>query len=155
MLLALEKLVIPATGHPVPPRAQELDRRLNISVVFTSVKATLAALRKAGALASSLNARITLLVPQVVPYPLPLESPPVLLDWNEKRFRTIANESPVETTVRLYLCRDSFETLKNILSPKSLVVIGGSKGWWRFSRERRLARSLRHAGHEVVFTETE
>ncbi len=155
MLLALERILIPATARPARPRDEQTDQRLNISVIFTSVEWTVAALRKAGALASSLGSRITLLVPQVVPYPLPLESPPVLLDWNEKRFRSIASESPVETIVRLYLCRDSVETLKNALSPKSVVVIGGRKGWWPFTREKRLAGQLRRAGHEVIFTETE
>jgi hypothetical protein len=153
ILLALERIVQPATGHPGRSETEEAERRLNISVIFTSVEATLAALKKAGALASSLGARITLVVPQVVPYPLPLESPPVLLDWNERRFRVIAGESPVETTVRLYLCRDSVETVKSALSPRSVVVVGGRKGWWRSTREKRLARKLRRAGHEVIFTE--
>jgi len=153
ILLALERIVQPATGHPGWSETEEAERRLNISVIFTSVEATLAALKKAGTLASSLGARITLVVPQVVPYPLPLESPPVLLDWNERRFRVIAGESPVETTVRLYLCRDSVETVKSALSPRSVVVVGGRKGWWRSTREKRLARKLRRAGHEVIFTE--
>src|SRR5215472_4868680 len=104
MSLAFERLVIPGTVQPARPRSESTDRRLNISMVFTSVEATLAALRKAGNLAASLGARITLLAPQVVPYPLPLGSPPVLLDWNERRFRVIAEQSPVETIVRLYLC---------------------------------------------------
>jgi len=65
----------------------------------------------------------------------------------------IAGESPVETTVRLYLCRDSVETVKSALSPRSVVVVGGRKGWWRSTREKRLARKLRRAGHEVIFTE--
>jgi hypothetical protein len=155
MSLALEKKLIPASAQPTRAIGEEVDRRLNIAVIFTSVESTLAALRKAGTLASSLGAQITLLAPQVVPHPLPLESPPVLLDWNERRFRTIANESPVETTVRLYLCRDRVETLKSVLSPKSLVVIGGQKSWWPFHREKRLAGKLRRAGHEVIFTETE
>ncbi len=153
--LALERVVASATGHPNRPREEEADQRLNICVVFTSVESTLAALRKAGALASSLGARITLLALQVVPFPLPLESPPVLLDWNENRFRAIADESPVETVVRLYLCRDSLDTLKGVLSPKSVVVIGGRKGWWPLTTEKSLSRELRRAGHEVVFVEME
>jgi hypothetical protein len=128
--------------------------RLNVDVIFTSIDATLAALKKAAALASRLGARITLLVPQVVPYPLPLESPPVLLEWNERRFRVIAEECPVETTVHIYLCRDRFETFAAVLKPESLVVVGGRKLWWPTS-ESRLARALRRAGHEVLFAEAE
>lgn len=154
MLLALEKVLLPATR--IPDRKHEEDnKRLNITVVFTSVGSTLAAMKRAGVLARSLGARIVLIVPQVVPFPLPLESPPVLLDWNERRFHTIAEASPVETVVRLYLCRDRIETLKNALSPKSLVVVGGPKMWWPLSGERGLTRKLRRQGHEVIFTETE
>jgi hypothetical protein len=154
MSLAIEKILVPATGHPQPPSTTEADQKLNISVVFTSVESTLAALREAGGLASSLGARITLLVPQVVPYPLALETPPVLIEFNEKRFRTIASQSPVETTVQIYLCRDGLETLTNVLNPGSIVVIGGRKRWWP-TREEQLARQLRREGHEVVFKETE
>src|ERR1019366_7440567 len=109
MSLAIEKILVPATGQPSRP--PEVGQRLNIAVVFTSVDSTLAALQAAGNLANSLGARITLVVPQIVPYPLPLETPPVLVEFNEKRFRVMASESPVETSVQIYLCRDRFETL--------------------------------------------
>jgi hypothetical protein len=154
MSLAIQKILKPATVQPFRPPVEDADQKLNIAVVFTSVEATLAALKEAGTLASSLGARITLLVPQVVPYPLPLESPPVFLDFNEKRFRVIASESPVETSVHIYLCRDQFETLASVLSPGSIVVLGGKKRWWQ-TREKSLARRLRRVGHEVVFKETE
>ncbi len=153
MSLALERLLSPATGIPAPPGSEETDARLHVAVVFTSGEATVAALRKAGALASRLNARVTLVVPQIVPWPLPLDSPPVLLSFNEARFRAIAAESPVETTVRLYLCRDRVETLRAVLGPHSLVVVGGRRSWWP-TPEKRLARNLRRAGHEVIFAET-
>src|SRR5262245_40217603 len=99
MSLAIQKILVPATGHPARPGIEPADNRLNISVVFTSVVSTLAALKEAGRLASSLGARITIVVPQVVPYPLPLESPPTLVEFSENRFRVIASESPVETSV--------------------------------------------------------
>jgi hypothetical protein len=154
MSLAFERVLATNTVFPLPAKTEETELRLNISVVFTTVEATLEALRRAGDLASRLSGQITLLVPQVVPYPLPLTSPPVLLDWNERRFRVIASECPVETKVMLYLCRDRVETLMRVLTARSLIVIGGRKRWWP-TAETRLARELRHAGHEVIFTETE
>ena len=154
-LLALEKVLIPTTRCPAPPHIEESEQRLHIAVIFTSMESTITALRKAGALAASLNARITLLVFQLVPYPLPLESPPVLLDWNEWRFQAIAAESPVETTVRLYLSRDTADILASALHTKSVIVLGGSKNPWPFTREKRLAKQLRQRGHEVIFTQTE
>ena len=154
MSLAIEKQLAPQTGHPTPPIGEEADQRLNIAVVFTSVESTLAALKEAGNLANSLGAKITLVVPQVVPYPLPLETPPVLLEFNEHRFRVIASESLVETSVQIYLCRDRLEMLLRMLSPNSLVVIGGRKKWWP-TTERLAARRLRQAGHKVIFIERE
>jgi hypothetical protein len=154
MSLAIAKLLAPATGHPTRRAGDDADQKLNIAVVFTSVEPTLAALREAGNLASSLGARIKLVVPQMVPYPLPLETPPVLVEFNENRFRVIASESPVETSVHIYLCRDRFETLASVLKPGSIVVLGGQKKWWP-TNDERMARKLRRAGYEVVFKETE
>jgi len=154
MSLALERVLAATTAFPPSAKTKDTESLLNISVVFTSVEATLEALKRAGTLARRLSGHITLLVPQVVPYPLPLTSPPVLLDWNERRFQVIASESPVDTKVMLYLCRDRMETLSRVLAPRSLVLIGGRKRWWP-TAERRLARKLRRAGHEVIVTETE
>ncbi|MBZ5675332.1 MAG: hypothetical protein LAP61_13905 [Acidobacteriia bacterium] len=154
MSLAFERILKPATGRPAPPVGDGADQKLNIAVVFTSVESTLAALKEAGNLANSLSAKITLVVPQVVPYPLPLETPPVLVEFNENRFRVLASESPVETSVQIYLCRNRFETLASALTPGSIVVLGGRKRWWP-TKDELLARQLRRAGHEVVFKETE
>ena len=150
MSLAIEKILVPATGQPT--RIPEVGQRLNIAVVFTSVDSTLAALQEAGNLANSLGARITLVVPQIVPYPLPLESPPVLVEFNENRFRVMASASPVETSVQIYLCRDRFQTLTQVLNAGSIVVLGGRKKWWP-TKDELLARQLRRAGYEVLFKE--
>ena len=154
MSLALEKTLAPAPARPENPPSGETNHRLEVFVVFTSVDLTLHALQQAGVLAERLESRIMLVVPQVVPYPLPLASPPVLLDFNERRFSVLASQSPVETTVCIFLCRDRWEALQLALKPRSLVVIGGRKGWW-LRPEKRLARQLRRAGHEVVLVETE
>jgi len=77
--LGLEKLVAPANGLPSLPQTGEIDHRLEVVVVFTSLEGTIAALKSAGNLVHGLRAHITLVVPQIVPYALPLESPPTLL----------------------------------------------------------------------------
>src|SRR5260370_25312902 len=146
---ALENFLISA------PASRETSTRLNINVLFTSVHPTLAALKEAGRLANLLAAHITLVVLQIVPYPLSLTSPPVSPDWNERRFRVIASESPVETMIPLYLCLDRLYTLASVLAPGSLVVIGGRQHWWWPTAEKALARTLRRAGHQVIFTGTE
>jgi len=154
MALALERMIAPVTGIPARPFTQETESKLDIQVVFTSVDTTLAALKEAGNLAGSLGARITLIVPQIVPYPLPLTSPPVLVDFNERRLRVIASNCSVETRVSIYLCRDPLETLQSVLKPHSLVVLGSRKRWWP-TAEKRLAKKLRRFGHQVVVSERE
>ena len=151
MLLVLDQQLTTVTGLPQRHGTDQDESRLNIVVIFSN--STIWALMKADTLAESLNAQITLVVPQVVPYPLPLTSPPVLLDFQENRFREIAKESPVNIRVQLYLCRDTLETLNRVLKPRSLIVVGGRKRFWP-SREKRLVCRLRHTGHEVIFTET-
>jgi hypothetical protein len=136
------------------PFTTETEAKLEVSVVFTSVDATLGALKEAGKLAGNLGACITIVVPQVVPYPLPLTNPPVLADFNERRLRVLAAGCRVETRVAIYLCRDAWEALQSVLKPHSLIVVGTRKRRWP-TPEQRLARKLRSLGHEVVVTERE
>jgi hypothetical protein len=135
----------------VPPRTTA-NSRLSVVVVFTSIPATMAALKQAGALAHQLGACITLVVPQVVSYALPLHRPPVAIDWTERRFRVLTAECPVETSVRICLCRDRLEMLKRMLPARSLIVIGGPKRWWPTS-EKHLASQLERFGHEVILVQ--
>ena len=111
MRITANEQAVRMTGPPELRFANANDAQLNVTVLFTSVEGTMAALRTAGALASKLGGRITIVVPEVVPYHLPINQPPVLHDWNEKRFRVLAAESSVETSVRFYLCRDEDEML--------------------------------------------
>ncbi len=152
---AFERQFAPAISRPDAQPPEAGSHRLAISVVFTSPEFTITALRRAAALAGNLDARITLIVPQVVPFPLPLASPPVLIDFQEARLREIASKTPVETVVRIYLCRSRWELLQCVLEAHSLVVLGARAQWRWLTRERRLARKLRHAGHEVVMAEME
>lgn len=137
-----------AVRRSVSP-AQSGSHRLEITVVFTGSEATPAALAEAAQLASGLRARITLLVPCIVPYPLPLNEPPVPLEFLARRFKTVASAQPVETTVALCACRDRLEFLKTHLPLNRPVVIGSRKRWWP-TREARLARQLERRGHDVI-----
>ena len=136
--------------HPVEGE----DDTLKVTVVYTSDQATLSAMQKAAMLAGSLQARLTLVYPEIVPFPRPVTSPPVLPDFTERRLRTIASQVAVDTEIHICLCRDREDALAATLRPRSLVVLGGRKRWWP-TAEKSLARKLRRAGHEVIFTETE
>ena len=122
---------------------------LEVSVLYTRMPTTVKAIESAVELARGLNARLRLLVAQEVPYAVPLETPPVLVEFQEALFRDIAKGYGLETRVDIFLCRDADETFAKRLSPHSIVVLGTPKRWWR-TREEKLARRLRRSGHEVV-----
>jgi hypothetical protein len=130
--------------------ARERDPDLRLYVVFTDLEATKAAIQTAGQLGRDLNARVVLLVAKVVPYPLPLDSPPVAPEFTDGVFSQLASEQDAEVAVRVYLCRDRDETIRDRLPPGSLVVIGRRAAWWRTSASL-LGRRLQRDGHRVVF----
>lgn len=123
---------------------------IEVVVIYTGVKQTLAALRAAGSLASRLNAGIHMVVPEVVPYPAPLEQPLVENGFAARKFKTIAEESAIDTRVDICLCRDWEAGVLQCVEPSSIVVVGTVGRWWRSGRERRLARTLRGRGHQVI-----
>jgi hypothetical protein len=151
MSLAFERVLSPKAPKTQP--AIE-ERTLEVSVVYTSPKATSQAIQSAAAMAQDLGGRLMLVVPQVVPYPLPLAQPQVPVDFMADQLRQIVACSRVPVTVHLYLCRDRIQTLMKVLSPHTLVVLSGPRRWWP-TREERLAKLLRREGREVIFTETE
>ncbi len=131
---------------------------LEIVVLFTDVPSTLAALRTAAQLASGLTARIRLLALECVPFPLPLDEPPVSTRFLRRTLRTLiggctgeAAAGALDTIVDIQLCRDAWETLRGRLAARSVVVIGKRRRWWP-RKEDQLARALRKAGHHVVRT---
>ena len=136
---------------PAPPDLSERGRKLDLQVIFTDLPKTAAALATARSLARGLGARITLMVAQVVPYPLPLAAPDVPVEFTERALEFLAIE---DTTVEIYLCRDRNETIRRALPPDSLVIVGARKWrWWPSwlpSRESQLARILRQDGRRVL-----
>jgi hypothetical protein len=133
------------------PADQSVWGKLEVNVVFTQLKATMAALKVAGVLTKDLRAKIRVLAPQAVPFGFPLKRPPVSVDFTEKLLLDLTSrgvQGPIETTVHLYLCRDRLDTLGQVLKPNSLVIIGGSR-WWP-SDASYLTRMLRSIGHRVI-----
>jgi hypothetical protein len=139
---------------PDPERRDAGDSKGEVTVILTSFEATRAALKKASALAMRSGARIALLAVQVVPYPRRLDKPPVPLGFIAGRFAEILRQSPVKSEIRIFLCRDRKKALERVLVPHCLVVLGIRKRWW-LSGEKRLARRLRRAGHEVILVQME
>lgn len=149
---AIAKRLAPA---PVRRIEGEDDGKLVVNVLFTSPEATAAALESARSLAQDLGAVIRLRAPIVVPWQLPQDRPAVPLRFTENLLRELVSLLDIdafEPSIHLYLCRDRSEALSEILSPNSLVVMGGRKRWWP-NEEKRLAKELSAAGHRVVFAD--
>lgn len=137
-----------------PPETSR-DRKLEVNVLFTDTRGTLAALQTAGTLARNLGASINIVVAQAVPYVLPLERPPVSVAFTEQELLELVSQGaqgPLETNVQLYLCRDKRQTLLQVLRPKSLVVVGGRTCWWP-TWETRLAKALWSRGCHVILAD--
>jgi hypothetical protein len=109
--------------------------------------------RAAAALARGLSGRIHLVAPQVVPFPAQLDEPTVEKGFAERKFRTLAEESAIESRVDICLCRDWETGVLHSIAPRSIVVVGATMRFWPFGRARRLARTLRRHGHQVLLVE--
>jgi hypothetical protein len=145
----------PAFEDVIPRDFQDSghDSELRISVVYTTREATLKALKAAGALAQGLNARLELIVTEIVPFRLPLECPGVSLEFLGERQESLVTDAGLEVEevrVEICLCRNAQHALREALAPRSLVLLGGRKKWW-VGREQRLEKFLIALGHRVVF----
>ena len=121
---------------------------LSIVVPFTTPALTRAALRHAG-LCSELDVNVYLLDIQVVPFPCPLDQPPINKEYSQMRLKELLAEGTVRAEALVLYTRDWVEGFRRVLGPQSLVVIAIKKRWWP-TREKKLARALRAAGHQVV-----
>jgi len=126
-----------------------LQATMEVVVLHTTVAETLKALKTAAHLAQDLSARIRLLVLEVVPYPLPLDQPNVPLSFTTRRFRTLAHDVSIETSVDIHLVRDREKMIDSVLEPRSLIVMGGRRHWW----PGKLVKRLERAGHQLVWAE--
>jgi hypothetical protein len=141
-----------ATAAADIPAATGAHPELEIFVIFTDHSGTLAALRLADHLGQELDARLRLLMLHEVPYALPLTRPAVNVRFLEDQLFALVPETPVDIAAHIYLCRDKCRTVRLILKPRSIVILGGRKRWW--SVEQKLARVLKEDGHHVIFAES-
>ena len=142
-----------AGAHFIASAARRRDSNLQLHVIFTGLKETEASLGAAGEWARDLGGRLTLLVAEVVPFPLDLDCPPVPTEFTEELLSQLAGKQEVETSVKVFLCRDRNQTIRQALNPNSIVVIGSRKRWWP-TRAQWLASLLRRDGHQVIVLDT-
>jgi hypothetical protein len=146
--------VLEVHGACTRPEGVISDGKLEVVVLFTTVEATQFALRSAGKLAEGLSAKIRLLVPSIVPYPLALTQPPVSQKVLGDGLLDIVQQADVPCTIDIRLCRDRCDAIEQALPTRSLVVIGRNPRprWWQRA-ERKLAERLIRDGHQIAYAD--
>ncbi|HVZ60939.1 MAG TPA: hypothetical protein VG892_09165 [Terriglobales bacterium] len=145
----------PDLGYPDSGDIEYLEGnqpRLRITVFFTTIAGTLAAMRTAVCLGKNLNPEIRLIVPQVVPFRYPLEHPPVSQEYFERLSFAVVLESGIDpdlATIEVHRCRDRMQCLPPTLEISHIVVIGGKKRWG-WTEGQRMAAALRAMGHCAI-----
>lgn len=107
-----------------------------VTVLYTEVRATLAALRRAASLARGLGATIRILNVRAVPYVA-------------RSISTLADGQPIPTRIEICFGRDVLESLLQSLSPNSLVLVGTRTRWWP-TKEQRWVKQLARHGHQLI-----
>ena len=121
--------------------ADNAGRPIEITVLHTDTQTTVKAVETATRLAKDLAAEIRLLVLQVVPYPLSLDTPDVSTEFMQSFFLELASRANVELRVDIRIGRDKRLLLESALQPGSVVLIGARHGWWP-TLEGRMAKRL-------------
>jgi hypothetical protein len=135
----------------------DADPSLPITVVYTTLGATLAALKASAVLARDLEVTLGLIITEVVPFRLPLDEPRVSVEFLKRRQESLVAEAGLEgreISVQICICRDQKESLGRLLPEPSLIVLGGRRRWWP-TREQRLETFLARLGHQVVFIDSD
>jgi hypothetical protein len=135
----------------------DLDRRrpaevttgvLSVVIPYTTMEHTQAAIRHVG-VCSDLDVHVTLVDVQVVPFPCPLDQPPIDSKYSRSRLAALFSETSLPGRGVVLYARDWLEGIRRALEPQSLIVMATRRRWWP-TREEKLARSLSKAGYQVM-----
>jgi hypothetical protein len=123
---------------------------VEMHVIATTDEGTLSALAEAKRRLRGVDAgRIVLLVPQPVSYAAPIA--PEEATAISEQYRELATSAGVDAVVRVCFCRRCDDAFRWMLRKRSLIVMGGRQRWWWPTAAQQMARSLKKAGHDVVF----
>ena len=131
-----------------------INTGLPIKVIFTSLSGTLNALVKANQMARSNKSPIEILVFMAIHFAVPLEDRSIRLEFLVRQLKEMADQFSEQIKISVYLCRDQWETMAGILDRNCLILMGVSSGLWP-THDERIARMLRHAGHNVILIKPE
>ncbi len=136
--------------------ADEHDgRRPGISVIYTNIEGTLAALDAAVRLSRGLEAQIVLIVAEELTPCYSLDHPPTATAFFRNVCKAILAELQLdENAIRLqiHFCRRQVTCFETALRPRSIVVLGTGHRFWR-RKENKLAHTLKGLGHDALLVQ--
>jgi hypothetical protein len=126
--------------------------QFQLFIPYTNRKLAVRALRAALDLGRNLNAQVSLVAVQVVPFPCPLDHSTVDLEHLKRPLAELIESADMPVQARVILARNWEDGLRSALKPGSLVLIGVKRRLWR-TAEEKLARGLSRLGHSVALLE--
>lgn len=126
-----------------------------INVLATTDQGTLAALQTTAAIARQRRLRIVLLVPDIVPFGIPINGSGHDRAALTVSYRDLAARVGADASVRTCPCRDARHVSSRLLLPQARIVLGGRRGRWHRSPEEQLAVELALEGHHVTFVDVD
>ena len=146
-VLGLEAIASRGSSH-----GPGCSSEVSVYVPYTTAVLTKAALNAAVALSRSLNAHISLVAVEVVPFPLLLDKPAISPGFLQKELKAVARDVELSVDAHVVIARDREVAYDRAIPPGSLVVLATRKRWWPTS-QAKLARLLARAGHSVTLVE--
>jgi hypothetical protein len=128
------------------------SHKLSVCVPYTGSDLTRAALSAVAVLTRNLGVHVSLVVVQVVPFPLPLDRPAISPRFFEQELKALVRGIEVPVDTQVVIARDREVGFDRAISPGSLVVLATRKRWWP-TPQAKLARLLACAGHSVALLE--
>ena len=103
---------------------------LPLTIPYTSTGMARQALRAAENLSRGLNVSVRLVAVQIVPFPCPVNQPPVALRHIAGPLERLAAEADIPVEVNIVLARDVMAGYLEVLPHDSLVLMAARKRWW-------------------------
>jgi len=123
---------------------------LDIVVPYTTPELTRLALEKAAQLSREGPSRIRVVRVQRVPFPLPLQQPPVAVEVLREQTEQITRGLQA-AEILIVVTRDADKTLLEALGPESIVVIASRRRRWPTAQDRLKKLCERHGGRVAFF----
>src|SRR5262249_29351427 len=118
------------------------DSQPTIHVFATTFDGTRAALAAAVPLARGSSAKLVLIVPRIVPYPLELDAPCESTTFVVKQYAAAIERLGGNATIDVCACRRLDDIVTRVVAAGSTIVVGGPVGRWLTTPEERLANRL-------------